>query len=233
MKCVIHQPSYIPWRGYFHQIYKADIFIFYDDVQYDKYGWRNRNKIKTSQGSKWLTIPVLSKNTLSKNIILKDIRIDLRSKWNIKHLNTIKYSYARSPYFKEYVPMLEEMYAKSPELLVEFTIKWTIEIAKNIGITSTKYLRSSDLGISGQKTERLISILRKIGASHYISGPTAKDYLDENLFKSAGISLEYMTYNFSEYKQLYSPFDPHVSILDLLLMHGPNASHYIWGDEKE
>ncbi len=231
MQCVILQPSYIPWRGYFHQIHKADIFVFYDDVQYDKRGWRNRNQVKAPQGTQWLTIPVLSKGCQVNHTPINQIRIHWDEDWNVKHWNTLKYLYGKAPYFKRYAPLLEDFYGRRPELLSDFTIELTMALAKELGVEKTKFLRSSDLEATGTKTDRLLSILKSLGATHYISGPSAKDYLEEDKLRSAGVSLEYMVYEYPEYEQLYPPFDPNVSILDLLFMTGPQAPQYIWGSD--
>lgn len=228
MKCVILQPSYIPWRGYFHQIYKADVFVFYDDVQYDKHGWRNRNRVKTAAGSKWLTIPVGTHGVLTNKTLLSDIPIIWTSDWAAKHWSTIKQLYSRTPHFEDYVPMLEPFYHSRYQLLADLTIDMTIAIAGELGINETKFLRSSALHIKGSKTERLINILRTLNATHYISGPSARSYLEEDKFNSAGISLEYIDYNYPEYDQLHPPFDTQVTILDLLFMVGAEAPNYIW-----
>jgi hypothetical protein len=233
MKVAILQPSYIPWRGYFHQIFKSDLFIFYDDVQYDKHGWRNRNRIKTSSGSIWLTIPVLSAKAIEKKTVIKDICIDSRRAWHRKHWLTVQQAYGNAPYFKLYEPIIAEFYKKNPQFLADFIIDLTISISKLLGITHTKFLRSSDLsGINGNKTGRLIQILKKVGATHYISGPSARDYLDEKIFQNADITIEYMQYFYPLYLQLHPPFDPQVSILDLLFMVGPESLTYILKPEE-
>lgn len=228
MKCVILQPSYIPWRGYFNQIGKADIFVFYDDVQYDKHGWRNRNQIKTAQGKRWLTIPVHSANVISGCVPINQIRINWDRKWNASHLASLRQAYSKAPFFDRYVPLLEEFYSQTPVFLANFTIDTTIALARELGMLTTRFVRSSELeGISGTRTDRLISILRATGATHYISGPSAKDYIEEEKFAAAGIGLEYMNYGYPEYPQLYPPYDPFVSILDLFFMCGPTAGKYI------
>jgi len=229
LNCVILQPSYIPWRGYFHQVYKADIFVFYDDVQYDKHGWRNRNRIKTQSGSHWLTIPVLHKGLISEHILIKDILIDDSKDWRKKHWMTIQQAYGKAPYFAHYESLVKNFYLQEPRYLAEFTIGLTIALAKELGIRRTRFLRSSELKASGIKTDHLVSILQILGADHYISGPAAQSYLEEDKLASAGVSLEYMVYSYPEYPQLYPPFDPQVSILDLLFMTGPRALRYILG----
>ena len=227
MKCVILQPSYIPWRGYFHQIYKADIFVFYDDVQYDKHGWRNRNRIKTHQGTKWLTIPVLSHAAPIHHTPINQVFIDQRQPWNRKHWMTLSHSYGKAPFLAQFADLLEAAYRQPQELLADFTIELTIALARELGIVHTRFIRASTLPGTGAKTERLIQILNCLGADHYISGPAAKSYIDESQFDLAGIRLEYMEYNYPEYEQLYPPFDPQVSIFDLMFMTGSDALDYI------
>ncbi|MDR3577393.1 MAG: WbqC family protein [Anaerolineaceae bacterium] len=229
MNCVILQPSYIPWRGYFHQIAKADVFVFYDDVQFDKRGWRNRNQIKTSRGKQWLTIPVFSKGAQTEHIPINKIKIVWDSAWNTDHWKTIQMAYSKAPYFETYAPMLERLYNQHPEYLADFTIETTLILANALGINHTKFIRSSELNTSGHKTDHLIQVLRAVGASHYISGPSAQDYIENSKFEEAGITLEYMSYEYPEYTQLYPPFEPQVSILDLLFMTGPDALKYISG----
>jgi WbqC-like protein family len=231
LKCVFLQPSYIPWRGYFDQIYQADIFVFFDNVQYDKRGWRNRNRIKTPHGVQWLTIPVHSKGAQTENISINQIHISWDRPWNEEHWKTLKMAYTKAPYFKRYAPLLESFYATQPEMLSDFAIETTIALANELGITHPTFMRSSSLGVpgskTGNKTDRLINILNKLGATTYITGPSAKDYIEPEKFQAAQIKLLYMSYNYIEYPQLYPPYDPQVSILDLLLMTGPDAMNFI------
>jgi len=226
MNVVILQPSYIPWRGYFDQIRRADVFVFYDDIQYDKHGWRNRNQIKTHQGKQWLTIPVHAKGaTLGTQI--KDVRIDWSKPWAKSHLKALTISYSKAPYFKDYVPLLESFYQQRHEFLADFTIQTSKTLACELGFTSTRFLRSSELSnIEGQGTDRVISILKHLGATHYISGPSAIEYMEPEKFDAVGITFEYMQYNYREYSQLHPPYDPFVSILDLLFMTGSEAGSY-------
>ena len=229
MNVVILQPSYIPWRGYFDQIHRADLFVFYDDVQYDKRGWRNRNQIKTAHGRQWLTIPVYSRGAQTQNIPIHQIRIVWETPWNEIHFKAIQQSYSRAPHFDRYQPLLEAFFQRRDEFLADFTIEFTMALVRELGNTHTRFMRSSQIpGINGQKTDRLIQILQAVGATHYISGPSAQDYIEAESFDQAGITLEYMQYNYPEYPQLYPPFDPQVSILDLLFMTGSEAPHYIF-----
>lgn len=231
MIAVILQPSYIPWRGYFDQIRRADTFVFYDDVQYDKHGWRNRNQIKTAQGRQWLTIPVHSAGATS-GMLIKDVRIDWSRPWARNHLKALSVAYNKAPHFRDYGPLLDAFYARRDEFLADFTIATTIQLAKELGIQRGRFVRSSELpGISGRKTERLIQILDQVGANHYISGPSARNYIEPDAFARAGIELEYVQYEYAEYPQLYPPFDANVSVLDLLFMTGAGASQFIVGPE--
>ena len=228
MKCAILQPSYIPWRGYFHQIQNADVFVFYDDVQYDKHGWRNRNRIKTAGGTQWLTIPVQKKGNVEEAREIREIEISWDRPWNRKHLSTLVQSYAKAPFFDQYAPMFEQWYSSSPCRLAQFTMDLTEQLAGLLGIRHTRFLRSSELGISGYRTDRLISIVKALKCDHYISGPSAREYLVEDHFAQEGITVEYMRYDYPEYPQLYPPFDAQVSIVDLLVMVGADAPKYIW-----
>ncbi len=225
MRCVILQPSYIPWRGYFDLIHRADTFVFYDDVQYDKGGWRNRNRIKTPRGSKWLTIPVRKRGVVSGKIPINAIKT-VDDRWAAKHLEALWRSYASAPYFDG--AWLERLYSDPPPLLAELTISMTIELASRLGIRDTRFIRSSELHAIGRKTDRLIEVLREVGATQYLTGRAASNYLDPQKFADAGIALEWIPYDYPEYPQLHPPFDPFVTVLDLLFMTGPKASRYIW-----
>lgn len=226
MRCVILQPSYVPWRGFFHQIQKADVFVFYDDVQYDKNGWRNRNRIKSSNASMWLTIPI---RNLGLATPINQVPIDWRQNWTNKHFNSLRQNYANAPFFKQYEPLLRSFYDRRDELLADFTIATTISLAAALGISKTQFLRSSTISTIGTKTDRVMSVLNHLGATHYISGPSARGYIENDKFRTAGITLEYIDYNYAEYPQLHPPFDPQVSVLDLLFSVGPEAGALIWG----
>ena len=229
MKCAVIQPSYIPWRGYFDLIMKSDVFVFYDDVQYDKSGWRNRNRVKTPNGAVWLTIPVAAKGNTATHMPINQARVVPAADWMHKHWNTLKQSYGKAPYFSTYEPIIRPFYEESVELLVDVTIPLTVALARALGITHTRFVRSSELSVSGVRTDRLIAVLRSVGATHYYSGPSARDYIEADKFEDAGIALEYVTYQYPPYPQLYPPYDEKVSILDTLFMLGPEAGDHIWG----
>lgn len=225
---VILQPSYLPWRGVFDLVRRADVFVFYDDVQYDKHGWRNRNRFKTAQGTQWLTVPVNARGNVDEGLLLRDTRIVWATNWAKKHLATIRQSYARAPHLARYAPLLEAIFARRDELLCNLTIDTTMLLAKELGLTTTRFVRSSELGCKGERTERLIEIVRAVGADHYLSGPSAKDYIDPTLFERAKVGLEYIVYDYPAYEQLHGAYDPQVSVLDLLFMKGADAPAFIW-----
>ncbi|HET8646714.1 MAG TPA: WbqC family protein, partial [Vicinamibacteria bacterium] len=127
-----------------------------------------------------------------------------------------------------YAPLLEDLYGRHYERLADLTIEFTLALSRELGITGTRFVRSSSLSVSGTKTDRLIALLRAVGGSHYISGPSARDYIDEPRLAAAGFTLEYMGYDYPPYEQLHPPYDPFVSVLDLLFMKGPEAARFIW-----
>lgn len=227
MKCAILQPSFIPWRGYFHQIQRADVFVFLDSVQYDKHGWRNRNQIKTPQGPQWLTIPVSSSGTYA-GLPISDVRIAENPRWRDKHVATITQNYRRAPFWSAFQGLVDDIYNMPYELLVDLTCNSTKLIARALGIQDTVFVRSSELNASGERTDRLIDILKKVGAKHYISGPSARSYLETDKLRAEGITFEYMHYEYPEYPQLYGAFEPKVSVLDLLFNVGNDARSFIW-----
>lgn len=229
MKVVILQPSYIPWRGYFHQIQKADTFVFYDCVQYDKHGWRNRNKIKTSQGEQWLSVPVNTHGCVTEGRAICEVPISWDTRWNKKHAKSISQSYSKAPFYREHLPLIEQIYRRRDEKLSDFTCTSTELIARALGIRHTQFVRSSRLPAEGTKTDRLLSLLRYLGATHYISGPSARSYLEIDKLRHAGITTEFLDYNYPKYPQINGAFIPDVTILDLLFNVGSEAPRFIWG----
>lgn len=223
-KIAILQSNYIPWKGYFDLINIVDEFIFYDEVQFTKNDWRNRNKIKTALGIQWVTIPVLHKNLSQK---IKDTEI-ANTNWNRKHWNAISMSYSKAKYFMDYKKLFEELYESlQTKYLSEVNYIFINQICKILGI-KTKLSWSSDYKLIGGKTERLVSLCKQAEASFYFTGPSAKDYLDEELFKQEGIKIEYMDYsNYPEYSQLYGSFVHEVSVIDLIFNEGHNAASYL------
>jgi hypothetical protein len=223
-KIAILQSNYIPWKGYFDLINMVDEFIFYDEVQYTKNDWRNRNKIKTSQGTQWLTIPVRQKNLEQK---IKDTKITDK-KWNVKHWRTISQNYSKAKYFKDYKDIFEELYMScDEEYLSQINYKFITTINEIIGIT-TKIRWSSEFAFVDGQTEKLLGICKDCDAGIYISGPAAKDYFDEELAKKENIKVKWMDYSgYKKYEQLHLPFEHGVSILDLIFNEGPDTKKFM------
>ncbi|MDH3629359.1 MAG: WbqC family protein, partial [Acidobacteriota bacterium] len=179
MLCVILQPSYIPWRGYFDQIRRADTFVFLDTAPYDARGWRNRNRIKSADGSRWLTIPVQRKGSQQARTPLSEIRIHWEHDWRVTHRRSLEHAYARAPHWKEMTPLLDQIYGDRHERLVDLTIHATHCVASQLGLGGTRFLRASELDdVPGEGSERIQTLLNRVGADRYLTGPSAQNYLD-------------------------------------------------------
>lgn len=224
-KVAILQSNYIPWKGYFDLINQVDEFILYDDMQYTRRDWRNRNKMKTPQGLKWLTIPVDVKGKYFQKI--NETKVSDRN-WAKNHWLQIKQNYSKAKYFKEYKNVFEELYLNcNEEYLSQINYKFIAAINKILDI-NTKIRWSSEFDLVDGQTERLLGICKDCEADVYVSGPAAKDYLDESLAKKENIQVEWMGYSgYDEYEQLYPPFEHGVTILDLIFNEGPNATKYM------
>ena len=229
-RVAILQSNYIPWKGYFDIINDVDLFIFYDDVQFTKQDWRTRNSIKTSMGVKWLTIPVGSNiDRLICDVAIEDAR------WQRSHWDSLRQQYGKCPHFKTYEGFLADIYLgkqwTSLSDLNQYVIRHISSQILNIG---TPFRDSREFQLSGSKQDRIIDLVVKSEASHYVSGPAAKDYIEPARFDELNIELIWKDYSgYPEYAQLYPPFEHHVSILDLLFHVGPDAGKYIWGWRNE
>ncbi len=221
----IVQSNYIPWKGYFDLINRADAFILLDDVQYTRRDWRNRNRIKTPQGVQWLTIPVEVKGKYHQRIC--DTQVSDPA-WGAAHWATLRHHYGQAPHFAEYGSQVEALYAVDGERsLSRINFRFLTAICGLLGIT-TPILWSMDYDTPAEPTARLLSLCRAAGATRYLSGPAAQAYLDEAPFAAAGIAVDYMAYDgYPEYPQRHGPFDHHVTVLDLLFNAGPEAPRYM------
>lgn len=224
-KVAILQSNYIPWKGYFDIIAAVDEFIIYDEVQYTKNDWRNRNKIKTSTGVQWITIPVYQHSLEQK---IAETKIS-DSKWATKHWNTLNGSYARAPFFKEeYKEAFHAFYSTISTPYLSEVNEQLIKLICGFLNVTTVISHSSDYDLAGNPTERLVSLCQQTGAHIYVSGPAARNYLDESLFAQAKIGIEWMDYsNYPEHPQLFPPFEHAVSVVDLLFNTGPSAIEYM------
>lgn len=224
-RVAIVQSNYIPWKGYFDLIGLVDEFILYDDRQYTKRDWRNRNLIKTPQGLQWLTIPVAVKGRYFQRIDETEVS---DSRWAASHWGMLVQNYARAAHFAEYRAVFEGLYLSCDETSLSRVNRRFIEsICRILGIT-TKISWSTDYRGEGTKTGRLVSLCRQAGATLYLSGPAAKAYLDEDQFVRADIELAYTDYGgYPEYPQLYPSFEHRVTVLDLIFNTGARAVRYL------
>lgn len=226
MRVAIVQSNYIPWKGYFDLIRSADHFILFDDAQYTKRDWRNRNQIKTPSGPEWLTIPVETKGKYLQKI--KEVVVSNKD-WTSAHWRTIHQNYVRAPFFNQERAWLESLYQTAAKFdrLSDINYFFLTQIMQRLDIT-TKISWSMDYTLSEGKTERLVDLCKMVGGTTYISGPSAKDYIENDKFQKAGIALEYFDYaNYKEYPQIHRPFIHAVSILDLILNTGPHARAWL------
>ncbi|GAA0688750.1 WbqC family protein [Marinobacterium maritimum] len=224
-KVAILQSNYIPWKGYFDLINTVDEFIVYDEVQYTKRDWRNRNKIKGPEGLQWLSVPVEVKGKFHQKIC--DVRITDKAIFK-KHWMTINQFYRKAEFYKDYSDVFEEYYLGSTsDYISEINISLIRRINNILGI-ETKISSSRDYIFSGGKTEKIIEICKQSGADIYLSGPAAKGYFDTDMAEKEGIKVEWFDYSgYPEYRQLYGRFVHGVTILDLIFNEGPNAVCYM------
>lgn len=224
-KVAIIQSNYIPWKGYFDLIAAVDEFIVYDDMQYTKNDWRNRNILKSPQGLLWLSIPVALSGKFGQ--LIRETQCS-EGNWRKKHWKTIYQCYCKAPCFNEIADWLAPFYSQiETDFLSELNVCLIKKICAFLGIY-TKISYSWDYDLGDGKTERLINLCRQAGATEYISGPTAKGYIEEQLFNEADIKLTWFDYHgYPEYSQLWGDFVHEVSILDLLFNCGKNSPKYM------
>ena len=230
MRVTILQPSYLPWLGFFEQMSRSDKFVLLDDVQYTRRDWRNRNRIRVRENWIWLTVPVQQKSRFSQSLL--ETRIDNSVSWRRKHLETLRQHYCKAPFFEKYFPRCQQVYEKDWAFLFDLCLETINLIKEEMGI-ETPLLRSSEMKPGGEKTERLVSICRELGATHYLSGESGSNYIAEEDFSSQGIALEYQNYEHPVYPQRYTGFVPHLSAIDLLFNCGEQSLGILKQDETE
>ncbi|HKQ28692.1 MAG TPA: WbqC family protein [Burkholderiales bacterium] len=220
------QSNYLPWKGYFDLIHDVDLFVFYDDVQYTKNDWRNRNRVKSGRGLRWLTVPV------GAHIGRKVCEVEIRDRaWPQKHWKTLRQNYSRAPHFASHAGFFEEMLlGRVWNNLSELNQAFIRRIAGELLGIRTEFADSREYVLTGQRQERLLSLLTALKAQVYVSGPAARAYIEEAVFARAGIDVHYKSYQgYPEYRQLYPPFIHEVSIVDAIFHLGSAASDFIWG----
>ncbi|MFH1968249.1 MAG: WbqC family protein [bacterium] len=226
MTITIHQPEYLPYIGFFERLAVSDAFVILDDAGYQKNGFINRNKIKTKNGPKWITVPVKGR---SPNLKINEVLIDNSKKWGDSQWGSIVSAYAKAPYFKEYSGFFQEMFMKKWEKISDLDIYLIENINKFLGV-DLEIIKSSDLKASGAGTERLINICKKLGADVYLSGPGNEEHqVKKEAFEKQGIKVKIKDFSNPEYPQMFveQGFLPHMSIIDLLFNCGPQSSNII------
>lgn len=225
MLVAIHQLHYLPWLRYFEKIARADVFVVLDDIQYNKNGWQNRNKVKGSTGEVLLTVPVHA----AFQARLDEVTVDNRHNWRKKHWRTIEQCYAKAPFFEPYAPALKAFYTQEWGRLNELNRRMLTFFLDALGIrTPVRY--SSELAVPGEATERLVNLVRAVGGDAYYSGAYALDvYLDAAMMKAAGIRLELQHWRAPVYPQRHGEFLPDLSIADLLMNCGPESRATLLG----
>jgi hypothetical protein len=217
------QSSYIPWRGYFDLIRRSDIFVFHDDIQYTKQDWRNRNRIKTASGLMWLSIPVRKATTRG---AIDEVEIDNDQDWGRKHWRIMAAHYRDAPFFSQYAGFFEEALTRRWDRLSSLNVYLISRICETLGIT-THFINSRGLSLTGRKTDRLIQICRSCDATRYLSGPSARNYIEPEKFAASGVDVEYMVYDYPPYPQQFGAFVEGASIVDLLFNCGPTSMEFI------
>jgi hypothetical protein len=218
MRVTIHQPQFLPWLGYLDKIDQADLFIMLDTVQFKKNEWQNRNRVRTAKGWQWLTVPVLQHFGQR----IDEVLINPTATWKAQHLRALDMHYARAPYRDRYLAQLRELYSTPWNKLSDLnkaTVQWLLEA---YGI-STPVHSAADYAARDEPTDRLIDLCRAVGAKQYLAGPGADRYMDKTRFEYSGVRLEIQVFQHPIYRQVYEPFEPNLSALDLLLMQGPDA----------
>jgi len=222
MIVAVHQPQYLPWLGYFDKMDRADVFVLLDNVQFKKNEWQNRNRIKTSQGWQWLTVPV--KYRFPQKV--KEVEINNQVKWGHKHLQALRTNYLKTGYFGDHRPFFEEIFARDWIRLVDLNVCIIDYLRDTLGI-STQIRMASKMALSEEPNQRLIDICREVGADMYLAGAGGRDYMDLSAFERAGLRVEFQEYIHPVYPQLFGDFQPNMSVVDLLFNCGPESLEII------
>lgn len=215
-----HQPVYLPWLGLFHKIALSDMFCIFDDVQYLKKDWNNRNQVKTSSGALWLTVPVYTEGHREKPI--RDMEINNTVDWRKKHWKTLYLSYKKAPFFSSYADFFEDLYSKEWVNLVSLNNHILFYLLDVLGL-KVKICKASEIKFEGYKSELVLDMCKKLKADMYIFGALGKDYAEIDQFHSAGIAAFFQEYKHPEYNQLHGKFIPYMSVVDLLFNEGARS----------
>lgn len=213
-----HQPAYLPWLGFFHKIILSDIYVILDEVQFEKSSFINRNKIKTPEGSQWLTVPVSMAGYRTKSIL--EMEINNSENWSLNHWNGLYRNYKKTPYFHLYSDFFEATYKKKWTNLTDLLI-YTMEFFLKELHIETKVIKQSQLHTKEKKQDLIIEICKKLNADKFVFGALGRNYAQEQTFKNNGIQIYFQDYQHPAYNQQWGEFMPYMSIVDLLFNLGP------------
>ena len=221
---VIHQPDFLPYLGYFHRLMLCDQFVFLDHVQFSKGGWHNRDKIKTPEGVKWLTVPVVlkGKNFSSINEVMINNRLD----WRQSHLDQLRRCYGNAPGFPELFPEIRDIYMQPFTTMIELNIRLISWLMVKFSI-EVPVVRSSTISPQGKSNEMVVDILTKVNATEYLSGIGARNYFNDEPYDTASIRVIWQDFNHPVYEQPHGEFVPYLSSIDLLFNCGVDLSRYL------
>lgn len=222
---VISQPMLFPWVGMMEQVFLANHYVFYSDVQFSKGSFINRVQVKTALGSRWLTVPT---DGLRLGQRIDEVRIRPGAEWVGAHLRLLEAAYSGSPWVYDMLGLVDSVYSQRFDRLTDLVEASVMALCSYFGLAHDRaFIRSPNLGISGSGSRRVLDIVLALGGNSYITGHGAKNYLDHHMFESSGVSVFYMDYQLLEYSQLHGPFTPYVSALDLVANAGKDGLKYI------
>lgn len=229
MKIAIHQPEYLPWLGFWNKISKCEMFVLLDNTQFRKNYFQNRNRIRTANEWTWLTVPVFTKDKATQQINEVEINNVTDVNWQKKHWKTIEQNYQKTPYFNEYKDIFQRFYLKKWTKLADLNISVIYAIKEILGI-KTEIVIGSSLNVSGERSDLLLDICKKVGATTYLSGRFGKEYLEESKFKKENIEVIFQEFNHPVYKQVFKPFIPEMSIIDVIFNEGNKSLTILQGE---
>ncbi|MBI5444687.1 MAG: WbqC family protein [Deltaproteobacteria bacterium] len=219
MVLAVHQPHYLPWPGLFHKMASADLFVFLDVVQYVPREWQNRNRIRTHQGTQWLTVPVHAPGRPE----IREVSVDNEQPWAERHLRSLEFNYRPSPHYREVMGWLEPLLQRRWEGLSDLNIAVTLEMARALGVTTPTRI-ASDLGdLPTGPDRRIVALCERLGAEVYLSGSGGHHYMELEAYRAAGIRVAFHEFQPPVYPQLHGDPIPGLSAVDLLLQAGPCA----------
>lgn len=218
---VILQPSFLPWLGFFDQLLKSDVFVYYDNAQYTKNDWRNRNRIKSNSGYAWLTVPV--KYKFGK--LINEVEIAYSTDWRKSHLSLLKHYYGKAPFFNIGINLIQAVYDTKPVRIIDLNTALVSAVLDLLQVDKEiKYM--SNLNVSGERSEKLVKACSSLEVNHYLSGAAAKNYLDVEQFQAEGIHVEFQNYRHPIYRQINGGFLSHLSVIDLIFNEGHGSGKH-------